>query len=722
MNKLLKEFLSYILVEETPAEKAKKMGLTSAGFGRWKNNQGVITHKTEGDELVPVGTTDVGGVKKKPAEKPETPQSKDGKAPQKPASNVKPKKAGPPAVTAGTVDPNSTAADIAERQLASSNEKLVAARRKGIAGPGGAVASYGEASLTQLATQLNRGGLQNGMTEFRQQNKEAIDRYRESVNKIANTKNGKKRITAVGTELGLDPETDSEAIIEYIASREAYVDAELARLEADKEGIFYKKGNSGFGENTQAAREWAIAAFDGAIATSLSMQASTIDSSKPYTVIQSDVRGHDNELLSHLRQNLESATTDEDKAHYQKQLDAWEIAKFHDTMVVGVDGKGRMTVFHVTNKKGNDLKDIWNNTTPAQAMGSLLERFKRADEGMTVTEKKGFARVTVVMQKAVDVCADASNAAIRTWADKNFKIDKPFVDAVQQLRRPPSKKDYVEPLSAWMDTAGRGAAAKEFQSWKAGTGKKDMAKVQRACSSNPKGDNCTAARLAAVSNYMKTNPKSPPPFEPVGKLLTKVGESELKAGGTSKGSLGLCARAKQLEKDAVATAHKMVVDEIRTSDEKTCKSTPDACKPNGPAARMYLEHVMHSMHFDMMVDNWDENLAAVTGIRSSQPTDFRETLRDASSFEGSIDTPEQRAKLRQHIVDNAKIDADSGAIVISSPNGDFVLVEDSWRTAGTSQKVQKTVGDGVRTGVIKRSDTRRKDNSDTIRGLLGRGE
>jgi len=135
---------------------------------------------------------------------------------------------------------------------------------------------------------------------------------------------------------------------------------------------------------------------------------------------------------------------------------------------------------------------------------------------------------------------------------------------------------------------------------------------------------------------------------------------------------------------------------------------------------MYLEHVMHSMHFDMMVDNWDEHLAAVTGIRSSQPSDFRDTLREASGFEGPIDTPEQRAALRQHIVENAKIDAESGAIVISSPKGDLVLVEDSWRTAGSGQKVQKTVGDGVREGVIQRSDTRRKNNSNTIRTILGR--
>lgn len=721
MNKLLKEFLSYIFTEAASAQdpilsymgkdgkSRSAKASTLAGYptdhpgrqayDKWKSSQGTVTAEPD--------TTS----------KAQSPEEK-GKNSKKPS--------GPPPVTAGTVNPTASADDIAGNQLVVSNEKLVEARRKGIAGPGGAVASYGEASLTQLATQLNKGGLERGTYEFRKQHQKSIDTHRTKIERASSTTKGKKKIAAVGKELGLDPETDSNSIVEYIATREAYVEAELARLQADKDGIFYKRGKAGFAENSEAAREWAIAAFDGAVATSLSIQASTIDQSKPFTVIQSDVRGHDNELLSHLRQKLEASTSEEDKAHYQKQLDAWDVAKFHDTMVVGVDAKGRMTVFHVTNKKGNDLKDIWNNTTPAQAMGSLLNKFKKTDEGLTQTEKEGFAKVTVVMQNAVDACKDAANAAIKTWANKDFKVDTPLVNAVQELRKPPSKKEYVEPFAAWMDsppTRGRSSAAtKEFKAWADGAGKKMMLSVQKACSADSIGASCTKARLSAMQSYMQTNPKTPPPFDPVGKLLTKVGETQLKAGSSGKGSLGLCATAKQLEKDAVSAAHKMVVSEIKTSDEQTCKDIPKACKPNGPAARMYLEHVMHSMHFDMMADNWDENLVAVTGIRSSTPTDFRETLREASGFEGPIDTPEQRKALREHIINNAKIDAESGAIVISSPSGELVLVEDSWRTAGAGQqKVQKTVGDGVRTGVINRSDARRKENPDTVRNLFGRG-
>jgi hypothetical protein len=64
MNKLLKEFISYILVESTTSDQAKSMGLASMGFGRWgKDNK--VTHKTVNGKLVPVKPRNVTGGKEK---------------------------------------------------------------------------------------------------------------------------------------------------------------------------------------------------------------------------------------------------------------------------------------------------------------------------------------------------------------------------------------------------------------------------------------------------------------------------------------------------------------------------------------------------------------------------------------------------------------------------------------------------------------------------------
>jgi hypothetical protein len=108
MNKLLKEFLSYILVEETPAEKAKKMGLTSAGFGRWKNDQGVVTHKTDGDNLAPVTSEepDLPTGKKKNGEKVSPPETGGTEQPDtaQPATAAD--------ITPGVLDPDKSNAPV----------------------------------------------------------------------------------------------------------------------------------------------------------------------------------------------------------------------------------------------------------------------------------------------------------------------------------------------------------------------------------------------------------------------------------------------------------------------------------------------------------------------------------------------------------------------------------------------------------------------------------
>lgn len=61
MNKLLKEFLSYILVEaeSVSSKQAKKMGLKNISGPYWsQSGQSPATHKSEGDKIVPVGKND----------------------------------------------------------------------------------------------------------------------------------------------------------------------------------------------------------------------------------------------------------------------------------------------------------------------------------------------------------------------------------------------------------------------------------------------------------------------------------------------------------------------------------------------------------------------------------------------------------------------------------------------------------------------------------------
>ena len=64
--------------------------------------------------------------------------------------------------------------------------------------------------------------------------------------------------------------------------------------------------------------------------------------------------------------------------------------------------------------------------------------------------------------------------------------------------------------------------------------------------------------------------------------------------------------------------------------------------------------------------------------------------------------------MNKHLVENCKLDPQTRAIVIKDGDKSYSIVEDTWRTAGTSQKVEKKIGDQMRHVLIRQADNRRK--------------
>ena len=54
----MKKFSTFITeaVKSSAAEQAKKLGLTHAGYGRWMDKQGNVTHFSKQGKLLPVAT------------------------------------------------------------------------------------------------------------------------------------------------------------------------------------------------------------------------------------------------------------------------------------------------------------------------------------------------------------------------------------------------------------------------------------------------------------------------------------------------------------------------------------------------------------------------------------------------------------------------------------------------------------------------------------------
>ena len=80
-----------------------------------------------------------------------------------------------------------------------------------------------------------------------------------------------------------------------------------------------------------------------------------------------------------LLDGYKNAKTPEEKEHYQKQLKVWDKFKgYHDTYLVYTNDKGHSSIFHISNKKSDDLDDPQNNTTPQKRIQNYAAAAREA--------------------------------------------------------------------------------------------------------------------------------------------------------------------------------------------------------------------------------------------------------------------------------------------------------------------------------------------------------
>jgi hypothetical protein len=382
--------------------------------------------------------------------------------------------------------------------------------------------------------------------------------------------------------------------------------------------------------------------------------------------------GHDLAVKQHLKTKLKYAKSASDKAHYEQEIDAFEHLGFHDTYAVGYDKKGRTTVFSISNKKGNYLEDMWNNTSPAMMLAMIKDSFS----------PKVSNKVIEIMDAGVIKSTDSKKSTNMAFASS--KIDDAFVDICE-----------LPDMEKYMDTMQENKA---FNKW---LDQNDIA---------PKK---TGDLLKAAQDYTR-QADGDVAYDSFGKIFTKIGELTQidkfrKANpGINYNSMSIksAIQNKNDEKNVLEAIHRDVAGSIAKADSEL--GFPKKNGKNGPHTQAYLTTIMKSMHFDMMVTNYDKHLGVITGIRGTTSGDFRKGLAILSKFKGEIETEQGRAELNKHLVENCKIHPETRAIVISDGENTYNIVEDTWRTAGTSQKVEKKIGQDMQKALIIQADNRRK--------------
>jgi hypothetical protein len=201
-----------------------------------------------------------------------------------------------------------------------------------------------------------------------------------------------------------------------------------------------------------------------------------------------------------------------------------------------------------------------------------------------------------------------------------------------------------------------------------------------------------------AQKYMLTNPEKT--YSSFGYLFVKMGElagtkkvlNDVFGTDTVKG-LGGPIEIKQIESDAVNATYRSVVRQLTEQDARD----PNTQKgKNGNHTQMYIDSVLESLHINTYIDNYDKDMVMSIGRHAVTPSEVRDTVVSLLPEEIvntiDINTPEGKAQLKKYLKENCRIDAESGSLVVKTPDGECSIGNDVWRTAGKTPKVATNFG------------------------------
>lgn len=572
-----------------------------------------------------------------------------------------------------------------EQELSDEQTKTSDLRDKGTAGAGGEAASQGESRYCGAVDNLN-------YDNFNKENAEDIKKEKDGLDSRKPKYPSKKEVQDLEA-VGLTPDSDEGK--QYIASREVWANQELQRMkDMEKPNVF--TSSSGFGGSEKAYKEWMKAAYDGALATQEHLNESRMDTSQPHQTIQSTA-DIDNKVEADLEKKLKEAKTPEDKKYYERELKSFKkFRTYHDTYVVGRDENGRTFIVSVSNKKGSDMSDPQANTTPS-ARFEVMKKDFGTETAQTVTTAidDGIKKVTTVAEET-------------TTSSTKVEVDDDFVN-VAEIAAPKRVKQIGE----------RGNKRKRSKEGKPRTGSELGCYLEdNNISEDDWNKMSTKEKIKKTQEFMgddewhgKNGTKVS--YDPYGKLFIKVGEvntgghrslnkvrAELEKRGQSSSlesdSVKSSGDIKRKEQNSVKEAHQSVVNKVTEADKE--KGYPKDGK-NGPHTQAYVNTVMEAMHYNTyidMEDDEDDKVLLQMGINGAKASHIRSCLADKSGYDMKNG---DREGLKKHLKETCSIEAETGAIVVNSKDKDgdkTNIADDTWRTAGTSQKVASGFGSDMK--------------------------
>ena len=605
------------------------------------------------------------------------------------------------------------------------HNKTVELRAGGIAGAGGAKASEGESKYTEITTQMKKGpDGKSEHDEFKTDNQEEILKQKEIFKNNKILKDDRDTLDQLGFEKDENGKYSEEAH-EYLAVREVWSRKELEKIKKDKNSVFHKKAAAGFGGDDGAYMDWMKAAYDGGVSTQAFLETSKLDTTKDYQVTQSTpeldgvvettLKDKYDEHKKQCDSDIEVAEREfpsscKKKEHYATELAKWDKFKsYHDTYTIGQDKNGNMVYIPISNKKGSNMKDPQNNTTPAQRFSTIKKLFggkiaKKVENTLnTAIDEVSRVKATTIESTAK---LEITPKIVETFESDKFKKYRKDLDEQATSRAKPNKKQKEagelgskKPFGKWLDTQNPPI---DEEKWNALSSKEKLELSQNYSKEKLFDGETSRIRYDDDGNMMYKDSDGNEKkisglgaiglrYDTFGKLGIKFGEFK-----ASDESIAL----KKREDEVVTKTHTDVVNSFIEEDEPDGyhpENNPDA--DNGKTTQGYITGVLSAMHADTYIDMEDDedyDVLIQMGVNGVRPSHIRTCLAEQSGFKGDVSAAGGRKALKEHLAKRCRIEPGGKKVMVMSEGKSTELFNDVWRTAGAGQqKVASHFGKGM---------------------------
>ena len=565
------------------------------------------------------------------------------------------------------------------------------------AGAGGPVASTGETLCTEAQTNIIQG--RYNPKEIRNS-----DEYKVALKKVNDVLNGKdkravkslkKELTNICDKMGYYDENgnpDFELAIRMKAEADLYIQQNLPA---------FKKTNVA---KTKFKKEedmvsWMTASFYSSYSLVNNGPADWDKKKGNGRVMKANPRtqGATKQVLL---DGLKNAKTPEEKAHYENQLKVWNKFKgYHDTFLVYKNDKGHISIYHISNKKSDELDDPQNNTTPETRLANYQAAAREANLSPKAAKLVDKAQTT-----AMAGSADNDNIAKGAWNEiEDVNLITSLANRLPARGQTDVKDEYYTDLKG--DKFVKDWYKKKYgkdkweEKWNAAKPNEIIGVVMQIAEAQ---DDISKLSGNFTKFLLKQGQLAQSIFAKAQTMNAKqISESfngiyspkEIQAILDSE-TMKMLADKKAQHAAGLEGVHKGFITSLHKADG----TKPGHNGKNGPAVETYVAGTLKALHIDTYVTNYDDSVQIEMGGVGCTPVDVRGCMANLSGFKGDTTTPEGRAALNKYLAENVKVDADSDAVYLMGSDGKTrtYLASDTWRQAGSSKKIATGFGSNLR--------------------------